>query len=395
MNLFIIPSWYPNTTQSIAGIFIKEQAMAIGCLASHIRVIVSTWGHDDGNLPLRHPDRWMRALSWKLSQKNDQILEYDSFVEVFNPTLTWNRLFFGSINRLVDVNRRNFELATKYYGKIDLIHAHVSYPAGYIASILKKEFGIPYVLTEHMGPFPFPSLLKSGMPIPEIKAAFSHATTSMAVSPSLADCVEGFGLGRPIVVPNMIDERRFQLASPSSDRFIFFTLCTLTNKKGIDHLLYALACWNPPSDQVELRIGGDGPMRANYMSLADRLGVADRVRWLGLVSRDLAPQLFQECHAYVMPSLHETFGIVYAEAIACGKPVIATRCGGAEFIVNQNNGKLVEIGNIEELAKMMNWMYLNWSCFDPITIRRDFETRFSRTSVVNRLCDLYDQVFRQ
>ncbi|MEH1855882.1 MAG: glycosyltransferase [Nostoc sp.] len=395
MNLFIIPSWYPNATQPIAGIFTKEQAVAIASLASNIRVIVSTWGHDDGNLPLRRPDRWIRALSWRLAQKNDQIRESDGVVEVFNPTLTWNRLFFGSINRLVDVNRRNFQLATEHYGKIDLIHAHVSYPAGYIASILKKEFGVPYVLTEHMGPFPFPSLLKSGMPIPEIIAAFSNAFASIAVSPSLADCIEGFGLPRPMIVPNMIDERRFKLASLSSDRFIFFTLCTLTNQKGIDHLLYALARWNPPSNKVEIRIGGDGPMRSVYMALADRLGVSDRVHWLGLVSRNMAPRLFQECHTYVMPSLHETFGIVYAEAIASGKPVIATRCGGAEFIVNKNNGRLVEIGNVEELAETMNWMYLNWSDFDPIAIRLDFETRFSRTSVVKKLCHLYDQVLRK
>ncbi|MBU7583458.1 MAG: glycosyltransferase [Nostoc sp. TH1S01] len=392
MNLFIIPSWYPNSREPIAGIFTKEQALAIGSLAPNIQVIVSTWGHDDGNLALRHPDKWMRALSWRLTQKNDQILKYDGVVEVFNPKLTCNSLFFGSINRLVDVNRRNFQLATKHYGKIDLIHAHVSYPAGYIASILKKEFGVPYVLTEHMGPFPFPSLLKSGMPIPEIIAAFANASASIAVSPTLAKRIEGFGLGLPTVVPNMIDERQFQLASFSSDRFIFFTLCSLTNQKGIDHLLYALARWNPPSDKVELRIGGDGPMRSTYMSLAERLGIADRVRWLGLVSRDLAPRLFQQCHTYVMPSLYETFGIVYAEAIATGKPVIATRCGGAEFIVNQNNGRLVEIGNVDDLATTMNWMYLNWSSFDPIAIRQDFETRFSRPSVVKKLCDIYDQV---
>lgn len=396
MNLFILPSWYPSESQPLAGIFTREQAESIADLCPDITVIVSTWGHNDGSIALRRPWEIPKVLRWRLRQKGDEIRRYRRLWEVFNPALSWShKLPLGGVARLVDVNRRNFKLATERFGKIDLIHAHVSYPAGYIASKLAEEFGAPYVLTEHMAPFPFPSLVRNGKPIKEISDAFEKASMAVAVSPSLAKRIASFGYREPMVIPNVVDERCFSIGEPNAKRFVFFTLCGLTDQKGIDHLLEAIALWNPPADQFEFRIGGAGPMRSIYEALAARLGVSDRVRWLGSVSRDDAPRLFRECHVYVMPSRHETFGVVYAEAIASGKPIIATRCGGPEFIVNERNGKLVDIGNVIGLSKAMQSIAKNWGNYEPQVIRADFEVRFSRRAVVTQLRKLYETVLRE
>jgi len=393
MNLFIIPSWYPSQAQPIGGIFTQEQAEAIAELCPDNKVIVSTWGHFDSVLPIRYLRQSIKVLQWRLRQRKNQVGQRNGVWEVFNPALSWShRLPFGVVRRLIAVNRRNLQLAIERFGKIDLIHAHVSYPAGYVASILSMEFGIPYVLTEHMAPFPFPSLMRRDKPFPEISQAFANAAAAIAVSPSLAKRIASFGYREPVVIPNVVDERRFSLGKPSPDKFVFFTLCGLTDQKGIDHLLEAIALWNPPVDRFEFRIGGDGSMRATYQAMAERLGLADRVRWLGAVSREDAPHLFRECHIYVMPSRHETFGVVYAEAIASGKPIIATRCGGPEFIVNETNGRLVEIGDIEGLSATMQQMAEHWNEFDPVAIRQDFERRFSRPAVVAQLRSLYESV---
>jgi glycosyltransferase involved in cell wall biosynthesis len=234
--------------------------------------------------------------------------------------------------------------------------------------------------------------MHEGKPLPEIAQAFANAAAAIAVSPSLAKRIASFGYREPSVIPNVVDERRFSLGEPSPGKFVFFTLCGLTDQKGIDHLLEAIALWNPAADRFEFCIGGDGPMRAAYQAMAVRLGIADRVRWLGAVSREDAPRLFRECHIYVMPSRHETFGVVYAEAIASGKPIIATRCGGPEFIVNELNGRLVEIGDIKGLSATMKQMAEHWKEFDPVAIRQDFERRFSRPAVVAQLRSLYESV---
>lgn len=395
MNLFIIPSWYPNPVCSVAGLFTREQAEAIADLAPHIRVIVSTWGHDASTISVRRIRETLSTLKWWLRQSRNQSMQRKGVWEIFNPALIWSdRLPFGGIRRLLEVNRRNFRLATERFGKIDLIHAHVSYPAGYVASILAKEFGIPYVLTEHMSPFPFPSLIRGGEPLPEIGLAFNNAAAAIAVSPSLAQRIAGFGYDLPRVIPNVVDERRFFGGKPSSEKFVFFTLCGLTHQKGVDHLLEAIALWRPPADRFEFRIGGDGPMRAAYQAMAERLEIADRVLWLGAVSPLDSPRLFRESHIYVMPSRHETFGVVYAEAIASGKPFIGTRCGGPEFIVNDSNGVLVEVGDINALAGAMQSMARDWHRYDPRVIRQDFEQRFSRRAVVDQLVSLYQFVLK-
>lgn len=395
MNVFLIPSWYPSSTSPLAGVFTQEQAEAIAELAQDTQIIVSKWGHFDGILNAMRPWLWPKRLLWWLRQPRNAICFNKGVIEVCNPKISWSeRLPFGGARQLIGVNRRNFNLAQKKFGKIDLIHAHVSYPGGYIASLLAKQHGIPYVLTEHMSPFPFPNLMRSGIPVPEISKAFNESAASIAVSPSLADRIESFGYPRPNVIPNVVDERNFTPGHSSSDKFIFFTLCGITEQKGIDHLLEAIALWNPPANKFEFRIGGEGPMKAIYQAKAKGLGIADRVLWLGAVSRDQAPILFRDCHIFVLPSRHETFGVVYAEAIACGKPIIATRCGGPESIVNEENGQLVDVADVTGLAHAMHSMANDWHNYKPDRIRVSFEQRFSRQAVVKQLLGLYQQVLR-
>lgn len=393
MNLFLIPSWYPSASSPVAGCFTQEQAEAIAGLMTDIRVLVSLWGHADSLLPARNPWLWPQRFIWYLQQGVDQVRERNGVYEIFNAKINWSeRLPFGGARQLINVNRRNFKLAQQRFGPIDLIHAHVSYPGGHIASVLSQEFDLPYVLTEHMSPFPFSSLMRDNQPFPEISEAFRKASASIAVSPSLSKRIASFGYSTPRVIPNMVNERAFSLGQPKGSKKIFFTLCAISEQKGIDHLLEAIALWNPPADQFEFRIGGDGPQREAYQAKAEAMGLGDRVRWLGHVSRAQAPELFTDCHIFVMPSRHETFGVVYAEAIASGKPVIATRCGGPEFIVNETNGVLVNVGDVPALSQAMQTMANQLESYSAQAIRQDFEQRFSRAAVVCKLRMLYEEV---
>ena len=213
--------------------FIKEQAEALAEQCPDIRVMISTWGHDDSKLVLRSPRKTWAALSWRLRQPLQRIEEKNKVWEVFHPHLDWSeKLPFGGIKRLIGVNRRNLMYAKRCFGEIDLIHAHVSFPAGYVAAQLSEEFSIPYVLTEHMGPFPFSSLIDNGVPRYEIDQAFTNASCSIAVSPSLASRIASFGFLTPEIIPNMVDERRFLVTSPIARRFVFFTCVAYLNRRA-------------------------------------------------------------------------------------------------------------------------------------------------------------------
>lgn len=134
--------------------------------------------------------------------------------------------------------------------------------------------------------------------------------------------------------------------------------------KGQDHALEALALLRARSPRLDwrYRIVGEGSDRPRLETLCRRLGVQDRVEFLPPVRdrADLA-ELYRECDLYVMPSRFgrwegawrgEGFGIVYAEAGACGVPSLAYRCGGALDIVEHGvSGLLVEPDDTEALSR--------------------------------------------
>ena len=67
-------------------------------------------------------------------------------------------------------------------------------------------------------------------------------------------------------------------------------------------------------------------------------------------------------------------------------------CGGPESIVNENNGKLVDVGNIQDLSNTMREMSNKLEAYDPKIIREDFEERFSRKAIASQILNLYENV---
>lgn len=395
MNLFVLPSWYPDSRNPYKGIFFRQEAQAIAELAPDTRVAVSSWGHDDTAIHLRKPLDAARAVRQRMTSDRTPVRGRNGFYEVGRPTLTWSgRLPGGGIEQLVAINRRNLGIAADTIGPIDLIHAHVSYPAGYVASVLSAESGIPYVLTEHMGPFPFHSMIANGRPIADIERAFAEAAATIAVSDALADDIAAFGYERPTVVPNMVDETRFRPTGEKPATFTFVSVGRLTAAKGFADLFEAIAKWQPDANTVAFRIVGDGPEEAELRGMAKALDVERYLTWTGAIDPAALPEAMADAHAFVLPSHHESFGLVFAEAIACGLPVIASRCGGPESIVNALNGTLVEVGDIAGLAKAMEARVAGYDNFDPAAIRADFMARFARPVVVARLVEIYESAIK-
>ena len=163
-------------------------------------------------------------------------------------------------------------------------------------------------------------------------------------------------------------------------------------EKGIDDLLMAASRAMNEIPTLRLVIGGDGPMRSSLEALAQRLGIANRVSWLGMVDPSMTPGLYGSCDAFVLVSHGETFGVVYVEAIASGKPVIATRCGGPEAIIHDGNGLLVPTGNVSAIASAMVEMARHSDRYRAEEIRSDFMKRFSRPAVIQQLLALYRSI---
>ena len=133
-------------------------------------------------------------------------------------------------------------------------------------------------------------------------------------------------------------------------------------------------------------------MRRKLQAQVIRLGIQDQVDFLGQLSRAGVRELIERSNVVLSASDQETFGITLIEAMACGKPVIATRSGGPEDIVNKLNGLLVPTGDAGALAAAMSQMVSDYNHYDAALIRAECVKKFSETAIINQLDAVYREV---
>jgi len=393
LNIYVIPTWYPNPRQPMSGIFTKEQSKLISQNSSVGKVVVQDHGFSISHLSPLNISGVLESIFWRRTTKKKTLID-NNFIEIFDPLLTWpEKIPFGGVNRLVKHSKKIFEEAMKEFGRFDLIHAHVCFPAGYIAYELSKSFDIPYIITEHMSPFPFSSITdRSGILKEEINLAFMNSKKIIAVSDELKQEMQSYGIQNIQVIGNLVDEDFFKIKEKKINKvFTFFSFGRLHPQKGFDTLLKAIEVLKTKEIHVNFRIGGDGPDKSKYKMIAKNLGISGYISWLGELSREEALREYQSCDAYILASRHESFGMTYIEALSCGKPVIATKCGAPEKFINKNNGLLVEKENHVPLAKAITEVIDNTN-YKPDLIREECIKNYSKKNVINQIIDIYREV---
>lgn len=277
-------------------------------------------------------------------------------------------------------------------GKPDLVHAHNLAAGGLIAFQIFKDFGIPYVVTEHTGSYASDlSALKNDAPLLEL--VVKNASGIIAVGTQLANNIrQVFGIdnGNPVsVVPNVVDPgflaKELKVAP---DPFRISAIGNLIRWKNYDLLLRAFALAALPSD-AHLVIGGNGPERRRLQTLATQLGLLGRVEFRGQLSRDDVVQVLQESHMFAHPSNGESFGVVLIEAMALGIPVLATKCGGPQDIITPDVGLLSPAGNLTSFADGLSTMYSQRLRFNPALIRESCRARFGAQVFADRMLAIY------
>ncbi|WP_433218964.1 glycosyltransferase family 4 protein [Dactylosporangium sp. CS-047395] len=194
---------------------------------------------------------------------------------------------------------------------------------------------------------------KYGLPFHAVESWGLRAhQTCIAVSAGLAGHLrERHPSARISVVPNGVDATAFavqagprRFADPAAPIVYLGRLDTA--QKGLDVLLRALA--DVPGRR--LLIAGDGPGAAPLARLAGRLGLTERVHWLGRVEGGAKYRLLADAAVVAVPSRFETFGMVAVEALACGTPVVATDIPCLRDVVPDEAGLRVPPGDPPALA---------------------------------------------
>lgn len=385
MHILILPSWYPKSSSDISGVFFRDQALAL-----------LNYGHKVGVIS-------PQTVSLRAFLSAPKVAPEFSSFENDSGILTYRKLAlealpgvpYGNYWLFSKVARKLFTKYISEQGKPDIIHAHSAILGGAAAVLLGREYDIPVVLTEHSTGFAREIFMRW-----ELRLASECARSvqsCIAVSPSLGQLLTE-KLSIPSVtwkwIPNVVADR-----FDGSDRsridgapLRFLNLALMTDKKGQRDLLKAFGVALRAGISAELWLAGDGPMRSQLEQLVRELGLMNRVRFLGLIPPNDVPALFKRVDVMVISSHYETFGVVAAEALTAGLPVIATKCGGPECIVHQGDGLLVPPNNPEALAQAMLRVGSDLVSYSPVEIAARARARFSGPAVAAQLTMEYERV---
>lgn len=165
----------------------------------------------------------------------------------------------------------------------------------------------------------------------------------------------------------------------------------LVRRKGVDVLLAAVAALAPGS-RCALWVAGDGAERAALEAAAARLGIAERVRFLG--RRGDVPDLLEACDVFVLPSRQEGLGVAALEAMARSRPVVASAVGGlAEIVIPERTGLLVPPGDAAVLAAALERLLA-----DPGLARRlgaAGAARVAERFLAEQMVSAYEALYRE
>ena len=368
MKVAIVSRGKPTRNDPLNGIFEFDQAKALAKKGIEVAFIVIDF----------------RAFSYK---RHFGLFKYESEdVNIFEMSLPLNvyRRAIPVLQRLLLIP---FKAMLKSFGKPDVVHAHF-YSIAAIASILKKKYGIHFVITEHSS-----KLNKSAEQISNLDKrlaiqAYKKCDQLICVSETLRNNILQNFQHDSIVIPNMVDNQSFRCFAHDKNEspFIFVSVGNLIPIKAFDKLIEA---FSRLKGNAKLYIIGDGPEHEKLKSLINKLQLLSQVELLGRLNRDEINRFYQKSHVFVLPSQSETFGVSYIEAMYAGLPVIATRCGGPESFVDESNGLLVPVNDIDALALAMLTLRQNYHEYKPKQISENCIMQFSPDVIADRIISAY------
>ncbi len=328
MKVAIIPSWYNSPRAPSRGSFIRVQAEGLSARGHEVSLVVLDRDSDGKLFDI------------------ERTLENGLHCTRISVPAPMHRLFGFYMPKVLSKIVRTEILKIKP----EVVHAHAARPAGVVAQYALTNLDIPYILTEHSGPLKAFWWTAHGKR--QIARSYQKSKRLFAVSEFLKkEMLQQFGNAAATakVLHNGINTALFSCKGEPPDEGKFLFIGGLEPKKGLEILLTAFARL---SSEVKwsLTVVGQGPLLDRLRKIASHLKISDRIFWVGPVEHEYMANIYAEHDFIVVPSIHETFSLVCAEALACGRPVIATRCGGPEEVIPQGGGILVPVGDVTALS---------------------------------------------
>jgi teichuronic acid biosynthesis glycosyltransferase TuaC len=290
-------------------------------------------------------------------------------------------------------------LNRRFLDGIDIIHAHNAFPEG-VAAI--NVFGdmVPVTVTVHGSDINVFAMKKSLKPV--IVKTMNRASSIISVSNALKKTLREIGVTSRIdVIPNGLDTAIFTPGNkkdaslslgldPLKKRIIF--IGNFSWIKGVEYLIRAFPGIMKKNPGCELLLLGARPQSTDLISYKgeiEKTGVAEFIKIIPQVPHKELPLWLRASDVLALPSVKEGFGIVAAEALSCGIPVVSTLSGGPEDIVTEGLGYLVPPCDPEALGEALSKALNGEGIISSEAISSSSHERFSFEEVSHRIIDIY------
>ena len=378
MNIFLISRGIPSKRDPQWGCFEKDQAEALASLGHKI-VVLSV-------------DCRFRLFRRKIGVTHKKINGIAYLNLFYIPTILFRML--GGERLGLFIKKKLLDLLYKYaikiYGKPDVLYSHYLRNT-YVSIYLKKKYNIPLIAIEHWSEMM--NLSYSTNLYKLASYTYENVDKLIAVSKPLKERIYTAFKKDSVVIPNILGQEfvNYEQKSTNRDRVNFISIGSLIHGKSYDTLITAFSNLEIPHDKWHLTIIGDGPLKNSLLEQSKSCGLESNITFEGKKTKEEIVEFLSDSDVFVLASKSETFGVVFIEALSQGLPCITTLCGGPEDIINESNGLLVPVNDINALVKAIIYMLENYTKYDRRKISEDCITHFSSEVISKQLEKIFEQ----
>ena len=286
----------------------------------------------------------------------------------------------------------------------DIVHAQGSFaPYSTAAALVRNKY--PTLLTAH-GIIAKELKFHKGINFifilfihkPNERYVVSKISNIIAVSLHVKNVISDMTQSQIYVIQNGIDFEDIHNVQPhkSIEYPSILFVGGLSKVKGIDTLLNAVPIIRKKILNLCVYIAGSGPEENKLKELVKELNIEENVNFLGYISGIKKYSYYKSADVCVFPSIYEPFGIVLLEAMACGKPVVASNVGGIPFVVEEGKtGLLFESGNVEDLADKIMTILKNEELREKMgEAGRERAKEFTWDKIAERTVEVYKEILK-
>ena len=375
MRVLFLTGWYPNKFDVQNGIFVRKHAMAVS-------------RYCEVNLLYITRDKTLNKGYVIRRQTTDNFTEWTVYYK-------GSRFLLLHIYLTVMLYRKMIASIRRVKGVEDLIHINVLGKKDAIIALMQWwQNKIPYILTEHWTGYMNERFRqKNFIEKLILRHAAKKAKAITTVSEELKNAMLQCGLrNNYFVIPNVVESvPDVPVREKDKNVKVFLTVSDLADEnKNISGTIHAVSRIAAKRNDFEFHIIGGGADEEALKKLATDLNLINkRVFFHGRHTNDVVLNLMNRADFVVVNSNVETFSVVAAEALASGKPVIATICGGPETFINDATGILIEKRNNTQLETAILKMLDTFQNYKKAVLRASVIEKFGSETIGKTFYELY------